>query len=131
MWKEEDHPLRRGEDVREERVDSSVHQVENRQDEDEEAGQLSHPGAGEEEVERDPNKAEEPEPVRKLGVPGPSQGESDPPDAADELGTDRLSNSDAQAILGQQRRHLVSGASSVLRGPSGSAVLAACAPFSS
>merc|ERR1712001_26104 len=60
MWKEEDHPLRRGEDVRTERVDSTVHQAQNRQDSDTQAGELPHPSAGAQKASRDPGKTKDP-----------------------------------------------------------------------
>merc|ERR1719471_2422185 len=87
------------EDVREERVDSSVYQVENWQDEDEEASQLSHPGAGKEETERNPGQAEGAFPPPGELLRPHLQGERLEADAADELGADRLSLSDAQAVL--------------------------------
>ena len=131
MWKEEDHPLRRGEDVREERADSALHQVEDGQDADEEAGQLPHPGARQAEAEGDPDEAEKPEPVRELWLPGPGKGEGDPSDAADELRPDRLGNRDAQAVLGFfNRSSIVSSSSSVIRSSSSPAVLATSPPFS-
>ena len=51
LWGVYDHRELFPEDFQEERVDSEIHQVEDGQDEDEEASEQSHPGAGQEDVE--------------------------------------------------------------------------------
>ena len=98
MWSSEDYFVGRGQDVREERVDSSVHQVEDGQDEDEEAGEQPHPGVGQEEVEGGAGQAQGARPPPVI-LRHRAEGEGDRGDAADVLGADRDGLRHAQAVL--------------------------------